>query len=142
MLSLVLALWAATAAILLLTGIVMLRDRRRLESGPFGGLLALSVAADVIASIAGPSARPWILPLQFVAMGTPALLWIWVGTAFVDDFRPTWRDALAWSILPVLGAVELLVWRPWMATAEQVFALAFIVLAAWRIVAGLRGDLV
>ena len=51
MLSLVLALWTATAAILLLTGVVMLRDWRRLESGPFGGLLTLSVGADCIAAV-------------------------------------------------------------------------------------------
>ena len=39
-----LALRSATVAILVLTGVVILRDRRHRESGPYGGLLALSVA--------------------------------------------------------------------------------------------------
>jgi AraC-like DNA-binding protein len=140
MLSLVLALWTATAAILLLTGVVMLRDRRRLESGPFGGLLALSVAADCIAAVAGPAGWTW--PLELVSMGTPAMLWIWAGTIFVDELHPTWRDALAWSVLPFLGMFEFLAWRPWMAPLHQGLAVVFIVAAAWRIAVGLGGDLV
>ena len=140
MLSLVLALWTATAAILLLTGIVMLRDRRQLESGPFGGLLALSVAADIIVGVAAPAVWTW--PLELAAMGTPALLWIWAGAVFVDGLRPNWRTALAWSVFPFLGAFEFLAWRPWMAPVHQALALAFIVAAAWRIGIGLRGDLV
>ena len=65
-----LALRTATAAIFLVTGLVLLRDWRRTESGPFGGLLALSVA---IVSVAGvdPVYRLW--PLQMLAMGAPAL---------------------------------------------------------------------
>ena len=60
MLSLVLALWTATAAILILSGAIMLRDRRQLESGPYGALLALSVAADCVAAVAGPAS--WTRP--------------------------------------------------------------------------------
>ena len=140
MLSLVLALWTATAAILLMTGVVMLRDRRHLESGPYGGLLALSVAADCVAAVASPAGWTW--PLDLVSMGTPALLWIWAGTVFVDNLRPSWRDALAWSVLPFLGVLEFLAWRPWMPSAYQLLSLLFVVAAAWRIAVGLRGDLV
>ena len=43
MLPLELALRSGTVALLLLTGIVILRDRRRRDTGPLGGLLALSV---------------------------------------------------------------------------------------------------
>lgn len=140
MLSLVLALWTATAAILILTGIVMLRDRRQLDSGPFSGLLALSVAADCVASVANPA--PWTWPLELIAMGGPAMLWIWAGAVFVDDLRPGWRDALAWAVLPLLGVLERLAWRPWMPVAFQLLSIVFIVAAAWRIAIGLRGDLV
>ena len=140
MLSLVLALWTATAAILLLTGIVMLRDRLQLESGPFSGLLALSVAADCTVAVAAPASWTW--PLELVAMGTPALLWIWAGAVFVDDLRPAWRDALAWSVLPLLRVFEFLAWRPWMPPVQQAIALVFVAAAAWRIAIGLRGDLV
>jgi len=137
-----LALRTGTAAILLLTGVIMLRDRRRMESGPFGGLLALSVAADAVVSVVGAPSSSWLWLLQLVAMGGPAMLWIWVGAGFVDDFRPSWRDALAWAVLPVVGAFGFFVWRPWIGTAEDALALVFILLAAWRALAGLRGDLV
>ncbi len=133
-----LALRTATAAILLVTGLVLLRDRRSTESGPFGGLLALSVA---IVSIAGvdPISRLW--PLQLLAMGAPALFWIWAGAVFIDDFRPTWRAALAWTVLPVVAAVGFVSRPPWIGTVESILALVFILLAAWRTVAGLRDDL-
>src|SRR5476651_1247446 len=137
MLSFVLALWTATAAILLLTGVVMLRDRRQLESGPYGGLLALSVAADCIVAVAAPAVWTW--PLELFAVGTPALLWIWAGAGFVDDLRPGWRDALAWSVFPLLRALEFLAWRPWMPMAYQALSILFIFAAAWRIAVGLRG---
>lgn len=133
-----LALRTGTAAILLVTGIVLLRDWRRVQSGPFGGLLALSVA---VASVDGIDAFPWLHPLQLLAIGTPALFWIWTGAVFVDDFRPSWRDALAWAVLPLLAAFGLYVKRPWIGTAENILALTFILLAAWRTLAGLRDDL-
>jgi AraC-like DNA-binding protein len=133
-----LALRTATAAILLVTGLVLLRDRRSTESGPFGGLLALSVAVVSVAGV-DPVIRLW--PLQLLAMGTPALLWIWAGAVFDDDFRPSWRDAIAWVVMPVVAAVGLGAPRPWIGTAESLLALAFILLAAWRIVAGMRDDL-
>ena len=137
-----LALRSATVALLLLIGIVNLRDWRHRESGPFGGLLALSVAADSLATIVGYPMPFWLSPLQLVAMGTPALLWIWVGAVFVDDFRPSWRDAVAWAVLPAVGVFGLYAWRPWVETAGNALALLFILMAAWRLVAGLRGDLV
>jgi len=104
-------------------------------------LLALSVAADCIVSVAGTHSSSWLWPLQLVAMGTPAMLWIWAGAVF-DDYRPSWRAAVAWVVLPAIGAFGLYAWRPWVGTAENALALLFILLAAWRIVAGLRGDLV
>ena len=140
MLSLVLALWTATASILILTGAIMLRDRRQLETGPFSGLLALSVAADCVASVGSPA--PWTWPLELIAMGTPAMLWIWAGAIFVDDRRPGAREALAWIALPLLGVLERLAWRPWMPLAFQLLSVVFVAAAAWRIAVGLRGDLV
>jgi AraC-like DNA-binding protein len=69
------------------------------------------------------------------------MLWIWAGAVF-DDYRPSWRAAVAWAVLPAVGAFGLYAWRPWVGTAENALTLLFILLAAWRIVAGLRGDLV
>ncbi|MEI7875436.1 MAG: helix-turn-helix domain-containing protein [Alphaproteobacteria bacterium] len=136
-----LALKTGTAAIMLLTGLLLLRDRRHLESGPFGGLLALSVAAYAVISVAG-ARSPWLWPVMLVAMGTPALFWIWAGAIFVDDFRPSWRDALAWMLLPIIGALGIYQWRPWMGTAEDILGLLFVLLTAWRVLAGLHDDLV
>lgn len=133
-----LSLRVATAAILLVTGLVLLRDRRDTESGPFGGLLALSVATVSVAGVE-PVARLW--PLQLMSMGTPALLWIWAGAVFDDEFKPHWRDAAAWAAMPVVGGVGLAVRSPWIGTVESVLALVFILLAAWRIAGGMRDDL-
>jgi AraC-like DNA-binding protein len=138
-----LALRTGAAAILLLTGIVILRDRRRMDSKSAGGLLALSVAADSIVAVSGGPSVPGMWPLVLIAMGTPAMLWIWVGAGFVDDFRPSWRDGMAWAILPAVGALGYAIgWRPWMKVTFDVVSLVFVALAAWRAVAGLRGDLV
>lgn len=136
-----LVLKSGTSAILLLTGLLLLRDRRYMTTGPLGGLLALSVAAVAILSITG-ARSPWVWPIMLVAMGTPALLWIWAGAQFVDGFRLTWRDAVAWAALPLLGAAGIWRWHPWMATAEDAGGLAFVLLTAWRVGAGLRDDLV
>lgn len=139
--SIELVLKSGTAAILLLTGLLLLRDRRHMTTGPFGGLLALSVAATAVLSITG-ARSPWLWPVMLVAMGTPALLWIWAGVQFVDDFRPSWRDAAAWALLPIVGIVGICQWRPWMATAEDLIGLSFVLVTAWRVLAGLRDDLV
>ena len=132
------ALRIGTAAILLVVGIIFLRDRKRMDSGPFGALLALSVA---VLSVAGIRGFAWLWPLQIPAIGSPALLWIWAGAVFDDDFRPGWRDALAWSVLPILVAVNLQARQPWIGTVESVLALVFVLLAAGRALAGFRDDL-
>jgi AraC-like DNA-binding protein len=137
-----LALRTGTVAVLLLTGVVMLRDRRRLESGPYSGLMALSVAADTVMSITGYDGPPWLRPLQLIAAGTSAMMWIWIGTLFIDGFRPSWRAALAWALLPAIELVGFFVWFPWMGRAQEALSLLFVLLAGWRAVAGLRGDLV
>ena len=77
-----LALRTGAAAILLLTGVVILRDRRRMDSKGAGGLLALSVAADSIVAVSGGPSVPGVWPLVLIAMGIPAMLWIWVGAGF------------------------------------------------------------
>ncbi len=118
MLPVELALRTGTAAIFLVSGIVALRDWRRTDSGPFGGLLALSVAAVAVVSISGVASSSWLWPLLLLAMGAPALLWIWAGAVFVDDFRPTWRAALAWAVLPALAAFDLYARRPWIGTTD------------------------
>lgn len=137
-----LALRSATVAILLLIGILNLRDRQLRDTGPYGSLLAFSVAAVSIVEIAGRPLPAWLWPLQLFATGTSAMFWIWTGAVFLDDWRASWRDAAAWLILPVLCEVGLYAWRPWFATAENAISLVFVLLAAWRIAAGLRGDLV
>ena len=133
-----LALRIGTAAILLVVGIVFLRDRRRMDSGPFGGLLALSVA---VGSVTGVHSFDWMWPLQIVAMGTPALLWIWASAIFDDDFQPGWREALAWALLPVIGVFNLYARQRWIGTLQGLLDLGFVLLAAGRALAGLRDDL-
>ncbi len=138
-----LALRTGTVAILLLLGAIMVRDRKRLQSKAFSGLMALSVAADGIMTIVGYGPLSWLTPLQLIAAGTSALLWIWIGTLFIDGFRPSWRAAVAWAALPAWELVSVAIyWRPWMVRVEEAGSLLFVLLAGWRAVAGLRGDLV
>jgi AraC-like DNA-binding protein len=134
-----LALRTATAAILLVSGIVLLRDRKQLGAGPFSGLLALSVA---VASVGGIRVFAWLWPLQILGTGTSALLWIWAGAIFDDDFRPSWRDAVAWLVVPVLAVVDRYAGQRWIETAGGILALVFVLLAAGRALTGLRDDLV
>ena len=92
-------------------------------------------------TVDGIDSFPWLHPLQLLAIGTPALFWIWTGAVFVDDFRPSWREAVAWAILPLVAVFALYARQPWIGTAENILVLMFILLAAWRTVAGLRDDL-
>jgi AraC-like DNA-binding protein len=135
-----LVLRSSAGAILLITGMLMLRDRREMQSGAVGGLLTVSAAAHAAVSLAGVNTWSW--PILLIAMGTPALLWTWTGTVFVDEFRPSWRDAVGWAILPVLAAFGFLYWRPWVGIAENLLSLLFVLLAAQRILSGLGDDLV
>jgi AraC-like DNA-binding protein len=142
MLTLDLVLRIGTAAIFLLTGVILVRDRWRTASGPVGGLLALSIAADTALSATAADPLPWLWPIRMIAFGVPALLWIWTGTVFVDRFRPSWRDGLAWCVLPALGLFGRYVLGSSTAVTMRAVALVFIGLALWRVLAGLRGDLV
>jgi AraC-like DNA-binding protein len=137
-----LALRIGTAAIFLITGVILVRDRWREEAGPVGGLLAISVAVDTALSVMTAGQLAWLWPLRLIGAGVPALLWIWTGAVFVDQFRPSWRDGLAWCVLPALGLFGRYVLGPWIGLTLEVVALLFIGLALWRVLAGLRGDLV
>lgn len=138
------ALRGGATALLLLMGAILLRDARRTDSGPVGGLLALSFAAYVVESAPGDICWqvPWLRPLAFVSMAAPALLWIWTGVVFDDEFRLSWRDGAAWLTLPVLGALQSFADQRWAFWAREVLALLFVALGVWRILAGWREDLI
>jgi AraC-like DNA-binding protein len=142
MLTLDLVLRIGTATTFLLTGVILVRDRWRATSGPVAGLLALSVAADTALSAMADGPFPWLLPIRIIAWGVPAMLWIWTGAVFIDQFRPSWRDGLAWCVLPMLGVFGRYVLGPWTDVAARAVALLFIGLALWRVLAELRDDLV
>jgi AraC-like DNA-binding protein len=137
-----LALRIGTAAIFLITGVILVRDRWHEESGPIGGLLAISVAADAALSVMAGGQLAWLWPIRVITFGVPALLRIWTGAVFVDQFRPSRRDALAWCVLPAIGLFGRYVLGPWLGLAMEAVALLFIGLALWRVLSGLRGDLV
>ncbi|MBV8191903.1 MAG: AraC family transcriptional regulator [Alphaproteobacteria bacterium] len=142
MVTLDLVLRIGTAAIFLVTGVILVRDRWRARSGPIAGLLALSIAADTALSATAGGPSPWLWPLRIIASGTSALLWIWTGAVFVDQFRPSWRDGLAWCVLPVIVLFGGYVLGAWTELTARGVALLFIGLALWRVLAELRDDLV
>ncbi|HEY1722092.1 MAG TPA: helix-turn-helix domain-containing protein [Magnetospirillaceae bacterium] len=131
-----------TVAVLLLSGLIMLRDAQRTESGPLAGLLSWSVATYAALVIPVPHAVIWAGPLEVISTGTPALIWIWTGRVFDDSFEPSWRDVIAWIISPLLRAIAFFYWIPAMGWAMEGLSLLFTALAIWRALAGLRGDLV
>jgi AraC-like DNA-binding protein len=131
-----------TTAILLLSGVILLRDAPRTESGPLAGLLTLSVAAYAALTVPVPHPRMWFVPLEVVSAGTPALLWIWTGRIFDDAYEPSWRDVIAWTIAPILRAIAFIGWGAELGWAIEGLSLLFTLLAVWRVLAGLRGDLV
>lgn len=136
------ALRVGTVAILLLSGLIFLRDSPRTESGPLAGLLSWSVAAYAALTIPVHHSVVWAGPLEVIAAGNPALIWIWTGRVFDDSFEPSWRDVIAWIITPILRTIAFFYWIPALGWAMNGLSLLFTLLAIWRVLAGLRGDLV
>ena len=78
-------------------------------------------------SITGYDGPPWLRPLQLIAAGTSAGMRALTGmTLFIDGFRPSWRAALAWALLPALELVGFFVWFPWMGRVQEALSLLFV----------------
>jgi AraC-like DNA-binding protein len=130
--------------LLILLGVILLRDTRRAPAGRFGGLFALGVAAYAVSSSPGFNAvrLPWLIPIALVSMGNPAIFWLYATASFNDDFRPSWRHFLPWLASVALGAWCAFGGQNLACLAFDLLVLLFVVLAVWHALAGRAIDLV
>jgi len=131
----------------LLGSLLLWRNDRNPPTGPVGGLLSVSAAAYVIESAPALNALPpldalWLLPVRLVAMGVPALFWLFSTATFDDDFRLSWQHGLPWLGSVGLGAVCLLGPWPRLWLLYTAIILVLVILACWRAAAGRNTDLI
>jgi AraC-like DNA-binding protein len=102
----------AALGILLLIGLLLLRDAAASWAGRFAAALALSSAAYLVCSHAGlRTALGALQPVfEVVCIGVPALLWLTALAIFVDDFSPRPRHWAALLALEASGMATL--WAP------------------------------
>jgi len=138
------AIRGGAVTVLLLVATLLLRDRRRVPTGLYSALFALSAAAYVIASAPGFSALDlgWRLPIGLAAMGTPAVFWVAAVAYFDDDFKPSLYWPLAWLGLVIVALWQVLGRQPVAYFLYHGLALMFIVFAAWQAFIGRDADLV
>ena len=139
------ALRGGAVVLLVLLVALLLRDARRVPAGVFAALFAFGAAAYTIvsASFFAPVPPLPLLPLRMLGMGNPLVFCLFAASLFDDDFRPSWRHALAWLAMVAFGLVACI----WMdATparwAFSALGLACNALGVWYVLAGRTIDLV
>src|SRR5262249_40726019 len=130
------AIRGGAVTVLLLVATLLLRDRRRVPTGLYSALFALSVAAYVIASAPGFFALDpqWRIPITLASMGTPAVFWLAAVAYFDDDFKPSLYRYLAWLSLVLLGLWQMVGQQPIAYVLHHGLSLLFIGIAAWQAV--------
>jgi AraC-like DNA-binding protein len=138
------ALRGGVVALLVLLGVIVLRDTRRAPVGCFAALFAFGVAAYAISSSPGFNTvrLPWLIPIALVSMGNPAIFWLYATASFNDDFRPSGRHFLPWLASVALGAWCAFGGQTLACLAFDLLALLFVALAIWHALAGRAIDLV
>lgn len=139
------------AGMLLLTGILALRDRRRSRPVLLAALTSFSCATVLLTSAPESLQLPYPAHFLLRLVDTTAipLAW-WLGLAlFDDDFRPGWPEwgGLAAMVLLLcvwrldsLGAINF---RPvWLDPAVDILSLVMIGHVVWKAFSGREGDLV
>jgi AraC-like DNA-binding protein len=137
------ALRGGAVALLILLGVILLRDARRPPTGWYGGMFALGVAAYAVSSSPSFNAvrPPWLIPIALVSLGNPAVFWLFATASFNDDFRPSWRHGLPWLASIGLGAWCMFGGQRIACLAFDLLSLLFVALAIWHALAGRAFDL-
>lgn len=130
--------------LLLLLVALLLRDGRSIASVRFAAWFALGAAANLVSAAPPLATDPslWLVPLRILATGNPAVFWVVASALFDDDFTPSWRHATAWLGLVALNAWGAFSDGPQPFLLARGLALACVLLALWRVLAGRAGDLV
>jgi AraC-like DNA-binding protein len=96
---------AAACGLFLVIAGLLWRDRRALLSGRLGAALAISAAADALASESGFHlyGTVWFPAILVLSWGGSVLFWLWARAVFDDDFGLRWRHAAYWAAIVGAG---------------------------------------
>jgi AraC-like DNA-binding protein len=144
-----LALRGATVALLLVLGVVLLRDFRGVLAGRLAAAFALGSAAHALTSGIGVTVpfSIWHAPLIALSTGNVVVFWLFTRALFDDAFRMRWWHALIWIAVTAFSFVNCLWIAPVASVRVSVVAvnllvLGFIALAVIQSVRNWSADLV
>lgn len=137
----------AAVGVILLGVVLIARGAGRSAAGWSTMAFAVSVAAYLVYSspAASPSLGALDLPMRFLAVAGPALLWLAALAMFVDGFKPRAMHAVP---LLVLEGLSFAAWArdgdpgALFAYGHQAAVVALYVAAVWQAWKGYPGDLV
>jgi len=134
----------AGIALLLLLAIALLRDGRRAVAVRLGALYAVCAAATLVSAAPPLDGQRflWLLPLQVLNAGSPAVFWLLASALFDDEFEPGWPHALAWLGLTGVGLWMVRGGGPPAFWTYKTGTLLAVGAALVQVLAGREGDLV
>jgi len=138
------ALRGGVVTLLAVLALLLLRDARRTPAGVYGALFAASVAAYVVVTAPGLLGVRLLalVPLRLLSFGTPAMFWLFAKASFDDDFKRSWRDALAWLGTVAIGFTCGRFQLPAACILYHAVQLALVALAIREAIVGSTGDLI
>jgi AraC-like DNA-binding protein len=143
------ALRGATVALLLVLGVVLLRDFRGVVAGRLAAAFAFGSAAHALTSGIGVTVpfSIWHAPLIALSTGNIVVFWLFTRALFDDAFRMRWWHALIWIAVTAFSFVNCLWIAPVASVRVSVVAvnllvLGFIALAVIQSVSNWSADLV
>jgi AraC-like DNA-binding protein len=144
-----LALRAASVAMLLVLAASLFRDFRSSVAGRLAVAFALGSAAHAATSAIGPvlPVTPWHAPLIALSTGNVVVFWLFCRALFDDAFALRWWHGLIWVAVATFSFINCL----WLApagfshlavVATNLLALGFIGLAVGQTIASWSADLI
>jgi len=143
------ALRGATVALLLVLGVMLLRDFRGVLAGRLAAAFALGSAAHALTSGIGVTVpfSIWHAPLIALSTGNVVVFWLFTRAMFDDAFRMRWWHGLIWIAVTAFSFVNCLWIAPLASVRVSVVAvnllvLGFVALAVLQSVSTWSADLV
>src|SRR3954467_8106457 len=120
----------ATVALLLVLGVVLLRDFRGVLAGPLRGPLAFGSAAHALTSGIGVTVpfSIWHAPLIALSTGNIVVFWLFTRALFDDAFEMRWWYGLTWIAVTAFSFVNCLWIAPVASVRVSVVAVNLLVL--------------
>jgi AraC-like DNA-binding protein len=143
------ALRGATVALLLVLGVMLLRDFRGVLGGRLAAAFALGSAAHALTSGIGVTVpfSIWHGPLIALSTGNVVVFWLFTRALFDDTFKLRWWHGLIWIAVTAFSFVNCLWIAPVASVRVSVVAvnllvLGFVALAVIQTVSSWSADLV